>query len=155
MYKRLVIERLNRKNKDSKTKELALIDAVDNYLVKMITTRSQHFDSTLLARYKNFLFDVYRMHPEISLDSILFHKEIEGWVFSNEQNNIISSYKKKTTYNVNVELQNLLTKPGQTASDELLRFAERQIGIESDKVKNFVDNLYKYILGLILVIQVL
>lgn len=146
LYKRLIIERLNRKNKDSKTRELALIDAVDHYITKMITTKPQALDKNAVIKYRDFLYAAYRMHPEISLDSILFKKDTIGLLFSDEQKNSISNYKRKTTRDVNLELDGLLKNPGQTASDELLRFAEVQIGVESDKVKNFVDNLYKYIL---------
>lgn len=145
-YRALVMGKLSRERNDCQLNDLAIIDALDNYIVKMINSHPNELNKADVIAYRDFLYGVYRSQKKMALDSILFKKGNCDLIFSKEQVTDISSYKRETTRSVNEELKKLISVPGQTASTELLRFAEVQIGIENDRVKNFLDNLFQYIL---------
>ena len=146
-YRRIILDKFSRKDKDCKLNDLALIDALDNYIVKMLNTTPWLLNKQELTAYRDFLYSVHNTNRSIVFDSILFKKGNLEKVFSNDQCNNISQTKRQATINANNELNRLLSQPGQTASDLLIRFAETQLGNESNIVKNFVDNLFSYIMN--------
>ena len=146
-YRRIILDKFSRKDKDCKLNDLALIDALDNYIVKMLNTTPWLLNKQELTAYRDFLYSVHNTNRSIVFDSILFKKGNLEKVFSNDQCNNISQTKRQATINANNELNRLLSQPGQTASDLLIRFAETQLGNESNIVKNFVDNLFSYIIN--------
>ena len=146
-YRRIILDKFSRKDKDCKLNDLALIDALDNYIVKTLNSTPWALNKQELAAYRDFLYSVHATNSSIVFDSILFRKGNIEKVFSDDQVKNISVTKRQATINANNELKKLMSQPGQTASDLLIRFAETQIENDSDIVKNFVDNLFSYIMN--------
>lgn len=146
-YRRIILDKFSRKDKDCKLDELALIDALDNYIVKTLNSTPWVLNKQELSAYRDFLYSVHNTNRSIVFDSILFRKGNIEKVFSSEQCSNISQTKRQATINANNELKRLMSQPGQTASELLIRFAETQIDNDSDIVKNFVDNLFSYIMN--------
>ena len=146
-YRRIILDKFSRKDKECTLVDLSMIDALDNYIIKMLNTTPWLLNKQDLINYRDFLYSIHNTNRSIVFDSILFKKANIDKVFSSEQNASIMQTKRHATINANNELKKLLSAPGQTASDMLLRFAEVQLDIESPTVKNFVDNLFSYILN--------
>lgn len=146
-YRRIILDKFSRKDKDCKLNDLALIDALDNYIVKTLNSTPWVLNKQELTAYRDFLYSVHATNRSIVFDSILFRKGNIEKVFSDDQVKNLSITKRQATINVNNELKKLISQPGQTASDLLIRFAETQIENDSDTVKNFVDNLFSYIMN--------
>ena len=146
-YRRIILDKFSRKDKDCKLNDLALIDALDNYIVKMLNTTPWLLNKQELTAYRDFLYSIHNTNRSIVFDSILFRKGNLEKVFSSEQCTSISQTKRQATINANNELKKLMSQPGQTASELLIRFAETQIENDSELVKNFVDNLFSYIMN--------
>ena len=146
-YRRIILDKFSRKDKDCKLNDLALIDALDNYIVKTLNSTPWVLNKQELTAYRDFLYSVHATNRSIVFDSILFRKGNIEKVFSDDQVKNLSITKRQATINANNELKKLMSQPGQTASDLLIRFAETQIENDSDTVKNFVDNLFSYIMN--------
>ena len=146
-YRRIILDKFSRKDKDCKLNDLALIDALDNYIVKTLNSTPWVLNKQELTAYRDFLYSVHATNRSIVFDSILFRKGNIEKVFSDDQVKNLSVTKRQATINANHELKKLMSQPGQTASDLLIRFAETQIENDSDTVKNFVDNLFSYIMN--------
>ena len=146
-YRRIILDKFSRKDKDCKLNDLALIDALDNYIVKTLNSTPWVLNKQELTAYRDFLYSVHSTNRSIVFDSILFRKGNIEKVFSDDQVKNLSVTKRQATINANHELKKLMSQPGQTASDLLIRFAETQIENDSDTVKNFVDNLFSYIMN--------
>ena len=146
-YRRIILDKFSRKDKDCKLNDLALIDALDNYIVKTLNSTPWVLNKQELTAYRDFLYSVHATNRSIVFDSILFRKGNIEKVFSDDQVKNLSITKRQATINANNELKKLISHPGQTASDLLIRFAETQIENDSDTVKNFVDNLFSYIMN--------
>lgn len=146
-YRRIILDKFSRKDKDCKLNDLALIDALDNYIVKTLNSTPWVLNKQELTAYRDFLYSVHATNRSIVFDSILFRKGNIEKVFSDDQVKNLSITKRQATINANNELKKLISQPGQTASDLLIRFAETQIENDSDTVKNFVDNLFSYIMN--------
>ena len=146
-YRRIILDKFSRKDKDCKLNDLALIDALDNYIVKTLNSTPWVLNKQELTAYRDFLYSVHATNRSIVFDSILFRKGNIEKVFSDDQVKNLSITKRQATINANHELKKLMSQPGQTASDLLIRFAETQIENDSDTVKNFVDNLFSYIMN--------
>lgn len=146
-YRRIILDKFSRKDKDCKLNDLALIDALDNYIVKTLNSTPWVLNKQELTAYRDFLYSVHATNRSIVFDSILFRKGNIEKVFSDDQVKNLSVTKRQATINANNELKKLMSQPGQTASDLLIRFAETQIENDSDTVKNFVDNLFSYIMN--------
>ncbi len=146
-YRSLIIQRFNRRDGDPKLNDLAIIDALDNYIIKTLNTTPWLLNKQDLYAYRDFLYSIFNSRKSVVFDSILFRKGNLEKVFSDEQQKNIDLIKKQSTINANLELKRLMTARGQTASDLVLRFAETQIDVESDVVQNFVDNLFQYIIN--------
>ncbi len=146
-YRRIILDKFSRKDKDCKLNDLALLDALDNYIVKTLNSTPWVLNKQELTAYRDFLYSVHATNRSIVFDSILFRKGNIEKVFSDDQVKNLSITKRQATINANNELKKLISQPGQTASDLLIRFAETQIENDSDTVKNFVDNLFSYIMN--------
>lgn len=146
-YRRIILDKFSRKDKDCKLNDLALIDALDNYIVKTLNSTPWVLNKQELTAYRDFLYSVHATNRSIVFDSILFRKGNIEKVFSDDQVKNLSITKRQATINANNELKKLMSQPGQTVSDLLIRFAETQIENDSDTVKNFVDNLFSYIMN--------
>ena len=146
-YRRIILDKFSRKDKDCKLNDLALIDALDNYIVKTLNSTPWVLNKQELTAYRDFLYSIHATNRSIVFDSILFRKGNIEKVFSDDQVKNLSITKRQATINANNELKKLISQPGQTASDLLIRFAETQIENDSDTVKNFVDNLFSYIMN--------
>ena len=146
-YRRIILDKFSRKDKDCKLSDLALIDALDNYIVKTLNSTPWVLNKQELTAYRDFLYSVHNTNRSIVFDSILFRKGNLEKIFSSEQCSNISQTKRQATINANNELKRLMSQPGQTASELLIRFAETQIDNDSNIVKNFVDNLFSYIMN--------
>lgn len=146
-YRRIILDKFSRKDKDCKLNDLALLDALDNYIVKTLNSTPWVLNKQELTAYRDFLYSVHATNRSIVFDSILFRKGNIEKVFSDDQVKNLSITKRQATINANNELKKLISHPGQTASDLLIRFAETQIENDSDTVKNFVDNLFSYIMN--------
>ena len=146
-YRRIILDKFSRKDKDCKLNDLALIDALDNYIVKTLNSTPWVLNKQELTAYRDFLYSIHATNRSIVFDSILFRKGNIEKVFSDDQVKNLSVTKRQATINANHELKKLMSQPGQTASDLLIRFAETQIENDSDTVKNFVDNLFSYIMN--------
>lgn len=146
-YRSIILNKFSRKDKDCKLRDLSIIDALDNYIIKILNTTPWLLNKQDLINYRDFLYSIHNTNRSIVFDSILFRKGNIDKVFSDDQVKNLSVTKRQATINANNELNGLLSKPGQTASDMLLRFAETQLDNDSDLVKNFVDNLFGYIMN--------
>lgn len=146
---KLVLSRLNRDDlsTDSLTNELAAIDAVDNYIAKMILNDPTKLDKNSIIKYRDILYNKFIINPQIAYDSILFRKDIAIRLFTKEQVVEIASYKLKTSAKVCNNLNNILNNPNNSINDEIIRFAIYQIGISNDKTINFLDQIYKYLIN--------
>ena len=70
-YRRIILDKFSRKDKDCKLNDLALIDALDNYIVKMLNTTPWLLNKQELTAYRDFLYSVHNTNRSIVFDSIL------------------------------------------------------------------------------------
>ena len=140
----LISEKMNRFNPNSPTRcsRLAKLDALDNYIVKCVLENPSKLNRNDIIKYRDYLFNLFKSHPLISLDNILFRKDIVTRLFSTDQIKEINDFKKQTSEfitNIEYKIDN-----GQQISkqehDKYLIFLIAQINNDNQNSKDRIAN---------------
>lgn len=130
--------------------ELALFDAFDNHIANLLLNNPSKLDKNLMARYRDYLYSVFKKIPNIVFESLMFNKEVATLLFTKEQFNDISKYKKDSTIKCK-EIYEKIKKGSRTTTEEsnlLFSFLIKNIDNENSNIINLLDDVYSKLLNL-------
>lgn len=151
-YDNFLTSKYNRSNPSYVTscKSLAIFDAFENRIAYLLLNEPIKLDKHLMAKYRDYLFSVFKKNPNIIFESLMFNKEIANLLFTSTQLTEIENYKHNATLRCKDIYEKI--KKGQTTNNEestlFFNFLIKNINSENLKTINLLDDVYSRLINL-------